>query len=51
MKCIHNVIRKFAGRSVSLTITLGFGLLPGLALAADYQVRDLGANVSPKDIN
>lgn len=51
MKCIHNVIRTFAGRSVSLAITLGFGLLPGLAVAADYQVINLGANVSPKDIN
>lgn len=51
MKCIHNVIRKFADRSVSLAITLGFGLLSGLAVAADYQVVDLGANVSPKDIN
>lgn len=51
MKCIHNVIRKFAGRTVSLAITLGFGLLSGLAVAADYQVIDLGANVSPKDIN
>ena len=26
MKCIHNVIRKFASRSVSLAITLGFGM-------------------------
>ena len=51
MKGIQIVIRKFAGRSISLAMTLGFGLLSGLAVAADYQVVDLGANVSPKDIN
>ena len=27
------------------------GLVSGLTLAADYQIIDLGANVSPKDIN
>jgi len=51
MKAIQNDIRKFAGRSIVLAMTLGFGLLSGLAVAADYQVVDLGANVSPKDIN
>ncbi len=51
MKGSQNVIRQFAGRSVSLAITLGFGLFSGLAVAADYQVVDLGANVSPRDIN
>ena len=51
MKGIQFVPRKFAGRSFSLVMTLGFVLLSGLAVAADYQVVDLGANVSPKDVN
>lgn len=51
MKITQNVIHKFAGRSVGLAITLGFGLLSGLAVAGDYEIVDLGANVAPKDIN
>jgi len=35
MKVTQNVIRKFAGRSVGLAVTLCFGLLSGLAVAAD----------------
>jgi len=51
MQGIQNVIRKFTCRSLSLVMTLVFGLMSGLAVAADYQVVDLGANVSPRDVN
>ena len=51
MKRTQNGIREFRGRSVSFSVALVFGLLSALANAADYQVVDLGANVSPADIN
>jgi probable HAF family extracellular repeat protein len=51
VKGIQNVIRKLTGPGVALAITLGIGLMCGAALAADYQVVDLGANVAPQDIN
>jgi len=51
MKVFRTTDRKITRRSGSLAIALGFSLLSGLAVAADYQVVDLGANVSPKDIN
>ena len=51
MKVIRTTGRKISSRSGSLAIALSFGLLSSLAVAADYQVIDLGANVSPKDIN
>jgi len=51
MKGFKIVSCKLADRAIGLVMTLGFGLLSGLAVAADYQVVDLGANVSPKDIN
>ena len=43
--------RKPADFSRSILATLVLGLASSLALAADYQIIDLGANVSPKDIN
>ena len=51
MKVFRTTDRKTTRRSGSLAIALGFSLLSGLVIAADYQVVDLGANVSPKDIN
>ena len=51
MKAIQNIIQSITGHCGRLTISLSLCLLSSLALAADYQVVDLGANVSPKDIN
>jgi probable HAF family extracellular repeat protein len=51
MKVVRTTDRKINSRSGGLAIALSFSLLSSLAVAADYQVVDLGANVSPKDIN
>ena len=51
MKGFHLTPGKNASFSKSVLATLVFGLASSLTLAADYQIIDLGANVSPKDIN
>ena len=51
MKTIQSIMRAFMCRADSLSIGLSLCLLSSLAVAADYQIVDLGANVSPKDIN
>jgi probable HAF family extracellular repeat protein len=51
MKVIRTTGWKVNRRYGSLAIALSFSLLSSLAVAADYHVVDLGANVSPKDIN
>ena len=51
MKGFHLSLRKPASFSKPVLATLILGLASSLTLAADYQVIDLGANVSPKDIN
>lgn len=51
MKGIQDVIRKVTSHSENIAIALSIGLISQLAVAADYQLVDLGPNVSPKDIN
>ena len=51
MKGFHLNPRKPASLTRSILATLVLGLASSLTLAADYQIIDLGANVSPKDIN
>ena len=48
MKGIQIKNPRFTSQMVSVLL---LGLVSGLASAADYQLVDLGANVSPKDIN
>jgi len=48
MKGIQIKNPRFTSQIVSVLL---LGLVSGLASAADYQLVDLGANVSPKDIN
>ncbi len=51
MQGFHPVARKAVSLPRRLLFTTLFGLASSLSFAADYQIIDLGANVSPKDIN
>ena len=51
MKIVSSVIQRFSCSCINLVITVGLGLMAGPVAATDYEVVDLGTNVSPKDIN
>lgn len=51
MQRFHPGARKAVSFSRHLLFTTVFGLASSLATAADYQLIDLGANVTPRDIN
>ena len=51
MKGFHPTPRGTIGFTKRTLATIVLGLASSLTLAADYQIIDLGANVSPKDIN
>lgn len=51
MKEMRNTLRRTVGKSARLAIAISLGMASSLAAAADYEIVDLGANVTPRDIN